>query len=71
MFSRPNVDPEKRINLAEFQEAVPLLRRWGLDVKDAKATFEEIDVHKEGSVLFDEFAGWAIQNKLDLEDEDD
>jgi hypothetical protein len=42
-----------------------------LKVEDPAATFKAIDADGGGMILFDEFAHWAIQNKLDLEDDDD
>lgn len=34
-------------------------------------TFKEVDKNEGGFILFDEFADWAIQKNLDLEDDDD
>lgn len=39
--------------------------------KDLQRTFNEIDKNGGGFILFDEFADWAIQKHLDLEDDDD
>ena len=38
-----------------------------MKVTDPAATFKEIDADGGGKILFDEFAHWAIQHKLDLE----
>ena len=64
---------DDRITLKEFVAAARKLRSWGVDVTEANAPshFDKIDVDKNGYVRFDEFAAWALANKLDLEDDDD
>lgn len=70
---------DRRISLAEFTQAVPLLERWGstnersepLEITDAAAEFSSIDRDSSGFIRFDEFSSWALRRKLDLEDDDD
>ena len=69
---------DRRISLAEFTAAVPMLEQWGstnersaLKMDDPAAEFALIDENGSGYVRFDEFAKWALSRKLDLEDDDD
>ena len=53
------------------------MRKWGIEVSDPEATFKKIDLNKGGSLLFDEFSHWILQdmimpaeaayNKVDIE----
>ena len=54
----------------EFDAALPKIKRWGLRDED-DTTFDKIDRDSSGTVRFDEFADWALRNRLDLEDDDD
>ena len=58
---------DHRIDMDEFKKAIPLLEEWGVPMTDPEATFAEIDVNGGGQILFDEFANWAISEKLKLE----
>jgi Ca2+-binding EF-hand superfamily protein len=60
---------DNKISPEEFKAALPDLARWGVEVPlaEADATFAKIDSDKGGAVMFDEFADWAYQQKLDLE----
>ena len=71
MFDEIDTDDDKRIEEKEFGRAVALIERWGVKVADAGVLFREIDADGGGKVLFDEFAHWAIKNKLDLDDDDE
>jgi len=71
MFNRVDTDDDMRVELHEFEKAVPLLHRWGIDVKDPAKRFKEIDTDGGGMVLFDEFSRWALEKGLDLDDDDD
>jgi hypothetical protein len=46
------------------------MEKWGVDISDPEATFEEMDLDGKGLILFDEFANWAIRRQLDLTDDD-
>jgi hypothetical protein len=39
-------------------------------LQDPEECFKEIDKNGGGFILFDEFAEWAIQKNLDLNDDD-
>jgi hypothetical protein len=56
--------------LKEFEFAIPILKRWGIDMSDPKAKFRECDSDGKGMVLFDEFSDWAIKQNLALPEED-
>jgi len=71
MFDRIDTGDDRRVNLEEFQSAMPLLKTWGVEIEDSEASFAEIDANGGGQVLFDEFSNWAIKKGLDLEDDDE
>eukprot|EP00462_Mataza_sp_D1_P026634 CAMPEP_0175132080 /NCGR_PEP_ID=MMETSP0087-20121206/6887_1 /TAXON_ID=136419 /ORGANISM="Unknown Unknown, Strain D1" /LENGTH=221 /DNA_ID=CAMNT_0016414417 /DNA_START=26 /DNA_END=688 /DNA_ORIENTATION=+ len=71
MFEAIDANKDRRIEAGEFANAVGLIDKWGFKVEDPDAVFKEIDADGGGVVLFDEFAHWAIQKRLDLEDDDD
>ena len=58
MFTRIDASMDGRVELSEFVAAVPMLKEWGGEVTDAKATFADIDLDGAGSILFDEFCDW-------------
>ena len=47
------------------------MKTWGVNIVDAKKTFNEIDKNRGGFILFDEFCEWAIKKSLDLEDDEE
>jgi hypothetical protein len=71
MFDRIDANDDRRINYQEFLAALSEIKKWGVNVRDPRAAFDEIDVDAAGLILFDEFANWAISNSLDLEEDDD
>ena len=72
-FSRIDLNDDRRIDLEEFKQALPTLKKWGIDVaeENAEAEFAVIDDNGGGYVLFDEFIHWALERNLDLDDDDD
>jgi len=71
MFEMIDTTDDRRVELEEFQKAVPLLKKWGVDIPEPEKTFAEIDTNGGGKILFDEFVAWAQKKGLDLEDDDD
>lgn len=71
MFDRIDTSSDRRVNFEEFQQALGEIKKWGVEVADPVAAFNEIDMDGHGMILFDEFANWAISHSLDLEDDDD
>jgi len=67
---------DKRLDPDEFRKAVPLIEEWGsrdssrppLKIDDATSEFQSIDVDGDGTLTFDEFAKWAFQKRLELDD---
>ena len=72
-FSRLDHNSDRKIGPEEFALGLEDLRRWGITIadEDAVATFNKIDTNHGGSIMFDEFITWAIEQRLDLEDDDD
>mmetsp|Transcript_81121 Transcript_81121/g.251758 ORF Transcript_81121/g.251758 Transcript_81121/m.251758 type:complete len:463 (+) Transcript_81121:48-1436(+) len=73
MFKTIDSEGDRRINLEEFTEAVPLLKDWGLEMEEGAEAgiFDQIDSNDGGQVLFVEFCSWAIKQKLDLGEEEE
>lgn len=71
MFNRIDTGDDKKVNLQEFKDSIPMMEKWGVKVSDPEAAFKEIDTNGGGQILFDEFCHWAIKKQLDLEDDDD
>lgn len=69
-FDQIDLDGDKRITYKEFEFAIPILKRWGIEMSDPKARFKECDSDGKGMVLFDEFCHWAIKQNLKLPDEE-
>jgi len=71
MFNRLDFNGDKKISFQEFEDAIPLLEKWGVKINDAQKSYNEIDIDASGKVNFDEFCSWAIKKHLDIEDDDD
>eukprot|EP00992_Anisonema_acinus_P010634 TRINITY_DN6733_c1_g1_i11.p1 TRINITY_DN6733_c1_g1~~TRINITY_DN6733_c1_g1_i11.p1 ORF type:complete len:480 (+),score=88.83 TRINITY_DN6733_c1_g1_i11:54-1493(+) len=71
MFDRMDQNDDRRLGFGEFTDALPQLEKWGVHVYYPEAQFNQIDKNGGGMILFDEFADWAIQYSLDIEDDDD
>ena len=46
-------------------------RNGELYIRDPEDEFQEIDKNNGGTISFEEFCNYAIQQSLDLEDDDD
>ena len=71
MFCRLDTSDDFKINLDEFKQGIPIMEKWGVKINNPKEEFEKIDKNKSGSIMFEEFAEYAIKKNLDLEDDDD
>ena len=60
MFEKIDSSGDQRLSLDEFSKALGEIRRFGIDVTDVKASFDQIDVDGSGEILFDEFCAWAL-----------
>ena len=71
MFDIVDDSDDGEINFDEFVCQIPEIKKWGVKVTDARATFDEIDGDRKGTLGFDEFREWALLKHLDLEDDDE
>ena len=71
VFEEIDTSDDQSISLDEFKSMVPKLKKWGVEITDAKKTFDVIDTSKNGGISFDEFRTWAVKHKLDRDDDDD
>lgn len=72
MFNRVDSSDDRRVDFKEFKAAIPELKSWGATgLEDPRKAFDAIDTDGAGMILFDEFASWAINGKLDLLEDDD
>ncbi|KAL3917232.1 MAG: hypothetical protein SGPRY_006487 [Prymnesium sp.] len=67
MFAMVDTSGDRRVDEKELACALPMLRRWGIDLASPSEAFRAMDVDNGGLVLFDEFAHWALQRQLQLE----
>ena len=58
-----------QVDLAEFSQAVGLLRGWGITVDEEhlEAEFNAVDLNGGGQILFVEFCDWALNRHLRAE----
>ncbi len=69
-FDRIDTDDNLRIDFREFVQAKDLLEQWGINMSNPEQQWASADKDKSGNILFIEFADWAIQRSLDLDDDD-
>ena len=53
VFNQIDTSGDRRVSMAEFAKATPLLQERGLRVPNAKAVFDRIDTNNGGYILFD------------------
>ena len=70
-YSRIDTDDDRRVSKLEFNLAIPLLQKWGIDMSNPEKHWKEADRDNGGYILFIEFCDRAIKKNLDLEDDDD
>ena len=70
MFDIVDESDDGLVSYDEFVTQLPKVQKWGVDVGDPRATFDEIDEDKRGTLDFDEFREWALLKSLELDDED-
>ncbi|KAL3686935.1 hypothetical protein R1sor_013244 [Riccia sorocarpa] len=71
MFETVDTSNDRKISREEFDSGLDKLKNWGLTVSDPEASFNQIDTNQGGSILFAEFADWALKSKIDFEDLDE
>lgn len=70
-FDQIDLDSDRRITYKEFDFAMPILERWGIDVSNPQACWRDCDKNGGGVVLFDEFCDWAIKQNMSLPEEEE
>ena len=45
----------------EFSSCLGIIQNWGVNVRDPRAAFADMDENSGGMVLFNEFAQWALE----------
>ncbi len=48
MFQQTDIDNDRKISFSEFKSAIPLLKRWNLDVINPKEAFGHLDKNNSG-----------------------
>ena len=69
LFRQLDRSHDQRVSLAEFKAAIPAMQAWGLDLgsRRPEAVFAEVDTNGGGMLLFDEFARWALDERIGAE----
>lgn len=70
MFQKMDKSGDHQISLEEFKSALPTMEKWGVNIRDPEEEFQEIDKNNSGTISFEEFCNYAIQESLDLEEDD-
>ena len=72
MFQKVDDSGDHKISLDEFKKALPLMNKYGAEIKDneAEKEFNNIKGDDEDTISFEEFCEFAIQKSIDLEDDD-
>ncbi|XP_028397038.1 flagellar calcium-binding protein-like isoform X1 [Dendronephthya gigantea] len=70
-FSCVDASKDSRIELIEFVNAEPEIKRWVGKINDAEEEFKKIDANGGGYILFDEFCNWLDSKDFHIEDDDD
>ena len=71
MFEAIDSNDTRKVDIYEFEAALPFIKKWGHEIFDVKKSFKEIDDNESGIITFDEFCFWAIKNSLKIPIEDD
>ncbi|BBN12497.1 hypothetical protein MPTK1_5g20600 [Marchantia polymorpha subsp. ruderalis] len=71
MFSSVDTSDDRKVSKDEFLGSVDKLKEWGLPIADPEAEFDKIDTNHGGSVLFVEFADWALKNSKEFQGDDE
>lgn len=66
LFDALDSSDDRRVDKEEFREALNTIADWGLSVEDVDATFDMLDTNQGGKILFDEFANWALKQRISL-----
>jgi hypothetical protein len=50
--------------------AIPILKKWGIDMSNPETYWKECDKYGSGQVLLTEFCDWAISKNFSLEEDE-
>jgi hypothetical protein len=64
IFESADLDSDRRISMKEFEIALPLLSKWGVNTSEPRRLWNDADVNGGGVLLFDEFCDWAIKQNF-------
>lgn len=70
LFEDMDTTGDNRVSRDEFNEAVGKLRQAGYTITSPDECFEEIDVTKDGFIMFDEFCNFAVKKQMSARDAD-
>ncbi|MHA7927728.1 MAG: EF-hand domain-containing protein, partial [Marinobacter sp.] len=71
IFDYLDQSEDHRVDLEEFKAALPELSSLGVRVEDPEQEFAAIDTNGGGSILFDEFADWALRLRINQNGKDE
>ncbi len=66
-FKAIDKDSTIRITFKEFSMAVPIMQKWGIDVKQPEYQWKSADKEGKGILLFDDFVDWACNQSHDVD----
>ena len=67
VFDMLDTSDDRVLDRDEFKKALPTVLDWGVAVSEPDKVFDMIDRDKGGVIAFEEFAGWAINQGLDID----
>ena len=68
VFNQIDTSKDRRVSMAEFEKAAPILKDRGMRVPNAKRVFDQIDTNNGGYILFGEFCHYAIENEMEFQE---
>jgi len=61
VFDSADLDSDGRVTWSEFEFALPLMSKWGIDISEPRQLWNMADANGGGVILFDEFIDWVIK----------
>jgi len=65
-FDKIDLGDDRRLDYAEFEQALPQFAEWGMSVGEPAAEYKSMDLDGGGRILFSEFCTWALHKGLDI-----
>lgn len=69
LFKQIDKSDDQKIQLDEFKNAIDMLKKNKVEIKDPEKEFKAIDKDGSGEISFVEFCKYAIEKSLSLEDD--